>query len=239
MILAAGVGSRLGELTQTKPKCLMMAGGKTMLEHVAARLKQAGITEVVVNVHHHASSIESYVRSHDSLGLRVEFSHEETLLGTGGGLQKVQPFFAGQEFFYLYNSDIYCDLDLQRLLAGHRSQAGLGVLAVMERPESSYLLFNACKQFIGWEKPGGERALVREDDGQAEKLAFCGIQILSPKIFEYMRDQEPPFSIIQTYLAASAQGENLYGQPLNGEYWVDVGTPERLKLLNQRLRSKT
>ena len=80
MIFAAGIGSRLHELTRDTPKCLMQVGDKTMLERVVGRLKTAGVSAIAINVHHHAGKVERFVRDKGNFGLEVLISHEPTLL---------------------------------------------------------------------------------------------------------------------------------------------------------------
>jgi NDP-sugar pyrophosphorylase family protein len=88
MILAAGLGTRLRPLTDTRPKALVEVGGRTLLEIALSRLHSFGILDVIVNTHHFSERIVDCLRAHDNFGMRVEISHEEVLLDTGGGLKK-------------------------------------------------------------------------------------------------------------------------------------------------------
>src|ERR1700754_507048 len=103
MIFAAGMGSRLGDITRTTPKCLVEAGGKTMLEHVITRLKNAGVNSVIINLFHLGDEIEKFVASKNNFGIKISFSKEKELLGTGGGLQQTESFFTGEKVFFIYN----------------------------------------------------------------------------------------------------------------------------------------
>src|SRR5258705_6853443 len=93
MILAAGLGTRLRPLTDDRPKALVEVAGRTMLEIALARLREFGIREVIVNVHHFADMVVDYLQTNDNFGIRIEVSREEILLDTGGGLKKAAWFF--------------------------------------------------------------------------------------------------------------------------------------------------
>lgn len=89
MIFAAGLGSRLKPLTDTRPKALITVGGKTMLEHIILKLKAAGFNEIVINVHHLANQILAFLEANDNFGIKIQISDEtDCLLDTGGGLEK-------------------------------------------------------------------------------------------------------------------------------------------------------
>src|SRR5262245_66641469 len=114
MILAAGLGTRLRPLTDSKPKALVELGGRTLLEITLERLRTVGVLEVIVNVHHFADLLVSYLRANSDFGLRIEVSREEVLLDTGGGLKRAAWFFLedqNDEPFLLHNVDIVSTLD--------------------------------------------------------------------------------------------------------------------------------
>ena len=232
MILAAGLGTRLGKLTADTPKCLLRAGGKTMLEHAIDNLVRVGVSELAVNVHYLAPVVERFIREH-SFPVPLTISHEPELLGTGGGLAKLAGFFEGEQEFLLYNADVFTDFDLSKLVEQRRATDALGVLAMMRREEESYLLFNARDQLCGYRRPPQEPDLVRNE--QCHELAFCGIQVLSGRIFKYLPHRKPPYSTIGVFLEAAKQGETIMGHCIDGSYWIDMGTPEKLEQLRGRL----
>ena len=228
MIFAAGVGSRLKELTRATPKCLMEVGGKTMLERVVDRLKGVGVTAVAINTHHHAEQVTDFIKSRGYFGIEVIISHEPVLLDTGGGLLKVAPFFAGEEAFLVHNADIYSDIDLARLVEVHRSKNAVGTLAVMKRPSKRGLYVDSQHHLIGWtqeEKPAPEEATL---------YSFCGISVASHDIFSHMPG-EGAFSIISSYLSAARATNRVYGELVTGVDWTDIGTPEQLEALRGRI----
>ena len=93
MVLAAGLGTRLRPLTNDRPKALVEVGGRTLLEITLARLSNFGVREVIVNVHHFADQVVSFLAAHNNFGMRIEVSREDLLLDTGGGLKKAAWFF--------------------------------------------------------------------------------------------------------------------------------------------------
>jgi NDP-sugar pyrophosphorylase family protein len=228
MIFAAGVGSRLKELTRATPKCLMEVGGKTMLERVVDRLKEVGVTALAINTHHHAEQVSDYIKSKGYFGLEVLISHEPVLLDTGGGLKKAAPFFAGEEAFLIHNADIYSNIDLAHLVEVHRSNNAVGTLAVMERPSKRGLYVDSGHHLIGWTQE--ENPAPKE----ASLYSFCGISVASHEIFSHMT-AEGAFSIISSFLSAARATNRVYGELVTGVDWTDIGTPEQLEALRGRI----
>jgi MurNAc alpha-1-phosphate uridylyltransferase len=226
MIFAAGVGSRLKELTRDTPKCLMQVGSKTMLEHVVDRLKAAGVSGVAINVHHHAEKVIQFVRERNNFDLDVLISHETTLLDTGGGLKKVAPFFSGEDAFLIHNADIFSTVDLGELVTRHQAHKAVATLAVMARESRRGLYFDPNYHLVGWtgeENPPASTTL----------LNFSGISVASHEIFSHMGD-EAVFSIIKTFLAAARTTQRVWGELIQGAEWTDIGTPEQLEALRKR-----
>src|SRR5713226_6833926 len=154
MILAAGLGTRLRPLTDTRPKALVELSGRTLLEITLSRLRTFGITEVIINVHHFADQVIVYLKSHNNFGLRIEISREEVLLDTGGGLKKAAWFFQEDssrldEPFLLHNVDVISAIDLRAMLQFHTENQALATLAVQSRESSRPLLFDDHLQLRG------------------------------------------------------------------------------------------
>ena len=161
MIFAAGLGTRLKPLTDTMPKALVPVDGEPLLRRVICRLRDAGFTHIVVNVHHFAQQIVDYLQANANFGLDIRVSDETAqLLDTGGGLRKAQPLFAPQCPILIHNVDILSNVDLDRfyradwrvtcadcgvphLMAGAR-------LLVSWRKTKRYLVFNDRMLLVGW-----------------------------------------------------------------------------------------
>jgi MurNAc alpha-1-phosphate uridylyltransferase len=228
MIFAAGVGSRLKELTRDTPKCLMLLGRETILEHVIAKLKAAGVTSLVINVHHHAEQILEFAKAHNNFGVPITFSHEPTLLDTGGGLKKVAAHFAGEKAFLIHNADVYCDLDLSTLVRAHMTQGSIATLAVMKRSSTRGLYFSKDAHLLGWTQESSP------PPQNADLLGFCGISVASDELFSYMESNDT-FSIIKPFLSAARATQRVFGQVLTDTAWVDIGTPEQLHAVRDQL----
>lgn len=230
MIFAAGLGTRLQNETAAKPKALVEVAGKPLLWHAIGKLKNAGISEVVVNVHHFAGQVIKYIQSND-FGINVHISDErELLLETGGGLKKAAPFFGGDETILIYNVDILSNIDLSQLVTEHLKSRALATLAVRKRETQRYFKFNADKQLVGWiNKTTGETKISRPDYFDlAEEMAFSGIHVVQPVIFNLM-PEIARFSITDFYLE-TAVTQSIKGFYDTSDLWIDVGKPEQLEV---------
>ena len=159
MIFAAGLGTRLKPLTDTLPKALVPLAGKTLLQWQIERLKAAGITDIVVNVHHFPDMIINYLRDNDNFGCRIAVSDErDMLLETGGGLRKAKSLLLGigsresgnnDEPILICNVDILSNIDLPTLLQAYNPEE-MGVVVVSPRDTQRYLLFDETNRLCGW-----------------------------------------------------------------------------------------
>ncbi len=228
MVLAAGLGTRLRPLTNDRPKALVEAGGRTLLEITLARLRSFGIYEVIINTHHFADMVVEYLRAHQNFGMRIEISDESVLLDTGGGLKHAAHFFLGSdEPFLVHNVDVISTIDFEEMRLFHKARKALATLAVQDRPTSRYLIFDHSGQLCGRRTgPEGPPELVRAV-AKPEARAFSGIHILSPRIFSVLQG-EGAFSIIPAYLRLAAENEAIVAFPADGYYWRDMGRPESI-----------
>jgi NDP-sugar pyrophosphorylase family protein len=233
MVLAAGLGTRLRPLTDDRPKALVAVGGRTMLEITLSRLRTFGIHDVIVNVHHFADKVISYLQEHEHFGMRIEVSREDVLLDTGGGLKKAGWFFLDDaspatEPLVLHNVDVVSTIDLQRMVQFHLDNQALATLAVQHRDSSRQLLFDEHLQLCGRRagreaKPEIVRAAHKND-----ALAFSGIHVISPRLLTLMKE-EGIFSIIDTYLRLAGSGEKILAYRADEYYWRDLGKPADLQ----------
>ena len=166
MILAAGRGTRLGELGQTTPKALIEVGGITMLERTARKLVASGATRLIVNVHHHADAIERFLAAHD-LGADVRVSREPVEpLETGGGLYAAREHFRLDRPILVHNVDVVFEADLAALVSAHATGGALATLAVQERETQRYLLFDEHGLFGRDQRKSGVVTRVRAPRGE-------------------------------------------------------------------------
>jgi len=159
----------------------MLAGNKTLLEHVTDNLRVTGINELVINLHHLGAQIEELVAAKKNFGMQVNFSRESSIRGTGGGVKYARPFLEEAPHFIVHNGDVYSELALSRLAARHLESGALATLAVMKRQTRRLLLFSEDGQFAGWDNPEEGRN-ARLHSGNCQAYAFTGIQVLSRDI---------------------------------------------------------
>lgn len=242
MVLAAGLGTRLRPLTDDRPKALVEVAGRTLLEITLTRLRDFGIREVIINVHHFADMVQSYLEGKDNFGLRIELSREDdALLDTGGGLKKAAHFFQEgadkQEPFVLHNVDVITNIDLAQMLQFHREKKALATLAVKDRETSRYLLFDDSLELCG-RRAGreGQPQLIRRVK-HTEALAFSGIHVISPR-FLTMMTEGGAFSIIDSYLRMASEGEKILGFRTDEYYWRDLGRPENVAQAAEDISAK-
>ena len=236
MIFAAGLGTRLGAITQNRPKARVEVGDIPMLKRVILKLRDAGIRKMVVNVHHHADDIIAYLDDNHRFGIDIEVSDErDRLLDTGGGLLKARKFLEETEPILLHNADILTDFDVAEMLRNHEMSGAKATLLVGERSTSRYFLFNDWMRMVGWKniRTGEIRSPFHDDLYlTARPLAFGGVHIISPDIFgplaEYARKYGEKFSITPFYIEV-CETLNITGFTPGKSYnWIDIGKPDSL-----------
>jgi NDP-sugar pyrophosphorylase family protein len=221
MVLAAGLGTRLRPMTNIRPKALVEAGGRTLLEITLSRLKTFGVRDVIINVHHFPDMIVEYLKANENFGMHIEISREEVLLDTGGGLKRASWFFQNNldDPFILHNVDVITNIDLQRMLEFHVKHQPLATVAMQRRKTSRYLLFDTEGRLCG-KSP--------TPDPRFQSLGFSGIHVISPRLLSMMPNEEV-FSIITCYVDLAARGERVLAFPADEYSWKDMGRPENFK----------
>jgi NDP-sugar pyrophosphorylase family protein len=241
MILAAGLGTRLRPLTDDRPKALVEVAGHTLLEITLRRLREFGVREVIVNVHHFADMVVEYLKKNDNFGMRIEISREEVLLDTGGGLKQAAWFFledsSPEEPFVLHNVDVLSTIDLDRMVKVHRQHQALATLAVQDRETSRYLLFDEQQQLCGRRAGRDQTPEIVRASQRTEALAFSGVHVISPRLLELMTEQGA-FSIIASYLRLAGEGEKVLAFRADKYYWRDLGKPGNVAQAAEDVKEK-
>lgn len=232
MILAAGEGTRLLPLTRFRPKPLFPIYNVPLLGLTIDHLKRAGVKEIVINTHHLTHSIENYLQEIKPAGVNIQLSHEETLLGTGGAVKKVENFWNDSPFIVI-NGDIIHTIDLTAAYQNHLDRGNLATLIVHDHPPYHRVEIDQGETIVGLREQR-----VKAPESPTRKLAFTGIHIISPRILEKI----PPqchFDIINLYLELIASGESIGGYPVEGHYWLDIGTPNDYHRIHQDIHNNT
>lgn len=219
MILAAGRGERLKPLTDRTPKPMLPLGGKPLIAHQLSWLRAAGVTEVVINLHHLGDQIEAFCGTGQGSDLTIAYSREKVLLETAGGLIKALPLL-GDDPFMLLNGDIYTDFDFTQLPSAPPSWADLHVVLI---PTPT---FRAQGDF---EYANGR--VVR----RGNTFVYACIAVVRPAWLRTLAPTGTPLSLQQPLFDAVAQGR-VSAQVWPGR-WTDIGSPEQLQAIQQELES--
>lgn len=236
LILAAGPGTRLGALTEMVPKALVDVGGRTALERVASALVAAGADRLVVNAHHHADRVEEAALALAGPGVEVVVSREDEVseepLETGGALVLAARHLEGEDPFFVHNADILSDVDLGAVYAAHvegeAEDGRIATLVVTGRTTSRPLFVDRHGVFGRANRTEGWEVVARHPDREsAREAGFCGIHVVSPRIFRLLRERGT-FSIVDAYLRLVGAGTTVAAFDASDRVWHDIGTPERL-----------
>ena len=219
MILAAGLGKRLMPLTQHTPKPLILIGKQSLIERNIFCLKQNGISEIIINVSYQGEMIIDYV-SQRFPDLNISFSKEDELLGTGGAILNVLPFF-NEKPFLLMNADIFHNIEIKNLPQDTKKAHLVGVPNPNHNINGDFSLKQSIVSIAN-----------REND-----LTWSGISVINPIIFKENSFQSNSFNIWDSVLPKYIDNGEVTGEKSN-ELWIDVGTSDRLELANQILKEE-
>lgn len=233
MILAAGEGTRLRPLTLTEPKVLLPVSGVPLIEYTLRWLKHYGITEVAINLHRLAARVQSSLGDGTRFGMKIVYSREKTLLGTAGGVKKMESFFESP--FTVVYGDVLTDLNLSAMLAFHRHRQAVATLAVREMPnpwEVGVVEMDNESRITGFiEKPprGSEKS----------NLSSGGIYILEKRVLDYVPEEGFCDFAYDVFPRLIELGLPMYGYHLkNGDYLLDIGTAEKYKQANLDMKDR-
>lgn len=221
MILAAGFGTRLKPLTDATPKPLLPVAGTPMIVWNLLLLKRHGILDAVINLHHLGMMIEQALGNGARFGMRITYSHEPVILGTGGGIKQAEGLFGGEPVLVL-NGDTLFELDLTALIALHQERDAAATLVLRHDPEAArWGLVEVTDQAQVMRITGRGRTTSMPTHARM----FAGIHILHPRLLRSLAVGKES-SIIDAYVQGIQEGEPIMGYDFDG-YWTDVGTPER------------
>jgi mannose-1-phosphate guanylyltransferase len=231
MVLAAGYGLRMRPLTLLRAKPALPVLGRPLLQWTIERLARAGVREVMVNLHHLPDTITAALGDGRRLGVRVRYSHEPEILGTGGGPRAVRPFF-GDEPFLLVNGDVLFDFDLRELLDRHAGSGAGATLALRRNPDPA-----AYSPVIS-DRRGRILAIAGRPRAAAGTVSmFASVHVMTPSLLDRL-PPGPSDSVRDLYLPLLEEGERLLGVRCGGA-WYDFGRPSpyrdaQLRLLRGR-----
>lgn len=232
-VLAAGLGERMRPLTDNCPKPLLYVGGSTMLGRTLDALSEAGVEEVVVNVHYLPQMIEEHLKNRRAP--KITFSREEKLLDTGGGVKKMLEFF-GSEPFYVLNADVlWTDGPAGttlRQMAAKWDPATMDILFLLHTTADLPHYAGKGDYYLA---DGSDKPVFRERSDKQANYIFAGPRIVHPRLFDGAPDGA--FSFLALFHKAEAAGR-LFAHRHDGE-WHHVGTPEAFEETNRLLQAQS
>jgi NDP-sugar pyrophosphorylase family protein len=217
MILAAGFGTRLGNLTNDTPKALIEYRGKPLIARQIEKLKRCDADEIVINAHHHSEQIFKHFERND-YGIKITVLKEDEILGTGGGIINAGKILSKSENSIIVNTDIETDFDFREIIHHHERKNNFITILIQKRITSRYLKFTPGLDLISRSDTGGKA----ESD-----YAFNGVHIISKKFFEITL-QTGFADIIDIYLELTGKGYTISGYNAGNTNFKDIGKPENL-----------
>ncbi|MGZ8433133.1 MAG: nucleotidyltransferase family protein [Candidatus Binatia bacterium] len=234
MVLAAGQGTRLRPITDGMPKALVPVAGRPMIEFGLLLLRHYGVRDIVINLHHFGAQVANHLGDGQRFAVNLSYSHEPELLDTGGGLLKAKEFLQDSTFIVI-NTDALIDINLAEVLNYHRQHHAAATLVL--RPDADADRYGSIDigadgricRFLEHRSP-------EPPVGSVKKLMFTGVQILEPRIFDYMdgRGLKKFSTTRETYPRMLGAGEKLCGYCFQG-FWQDLGTQERIAEAERQL----
>jgi NDP-sugar pyrophosphorylase family protein len=227
MILAAGYGSRLRDLTKKKPKSLLKIDGYTLLDIQIHKLKKIGIKRIIINLHYYGEIIMEHLNQNLHSDIEIIYSDEFEILGTGGGIANAENFFR-DETIIVVNSDIISDLSLQDFLTFYESKQSISAVTVWpSRDFQDYALirYNTKNKLIGF--------LLKQMEPEPKDLTgiFMGYYILTPEARSYLKMEFS--SVVSDFFQIALQEGKKIDIYLHHGSWIDIGTQENYAYANR------
>jgi len=225
MILAAGLGTRMGGLSQLRPKPALPLRGVPAIAHLLDLLVAHGVTEVIINLFHGADTMRRVAESSCPSGLRLHFSEEPRLLGTGGGIRRAAHFLRESATSLVLAGDMWLDVDLGAFAERHRSGGNAATLLL--RRDSRARRFGS----IGIDAEGGVRRIADSLDmgGETQSGLFVGVRAFAPAFFDALPERDDAFEDLRDVLAPRLRAgrRDVAGLLLDAAVcrWEPIGTP--------------
>jgi len=213
IILAGGKGRRLMPYTTVLPKPLMPIGDYPIIEVILRQLKRCGFTKISISTGYLHELIHAYLDSNKTLGLKIEYSHEETPLGTIGPLRLIENL---EDTFLVMNGDILTDLDYRKLIESHKQREAIATVATYQRDTNI--------DFGVLEQNSDHRIVAFREKPTYHFNVSMGVYVFSKKILNYV-PADIPFGFDQLMHALIAKNAEVYSYP-HDSYWLDIGRPD-------------
>ncbi len=217
MILAAGYGTRLRPLTYHIPKPMVPVCNRPLIGYAVEAFIRYGVSEIIVNLHHLPEQIEQFLTRTYGDKVRFQFSLEKDILGTGGGLRKVQSLLENEEDFFLVNGDTIQFPPYEKLHEARKASNALAALTMRKPPQTDR--FTSV-----WFDNG---VVTGFGSGLGEALMFSGSHAISSRIFSYLPEKEFSGIVNEVYMPLIANKKETIAAIIDDAPWFDIGTPQR------------
>jgi NDP-sugar pyrophosphorylase family protein len=223
MVLCAGFGTRMGNLTREKPKPMLELNGRPLLEYIINHLARHGFREIAINLHFQPHIVCNYFGDGSLWNTSIRYSYEEELLGTAGGLRRMASFLRDCDLFVAHYGDILTDQDYSSMVAFHRAHRAIATVLIHERVRSnSVVTLDEEKRIIGFL----ERPTERERARVSSPWVNSGVYVCSPELLDEI-PADAVYDIPRDLLPKVISTGRIYGFPLTG-YRCAIDSPERL-----------
>jgi len=227
LVLAAGYGKRLEPLTKAVPKPMVPVANKPIMQYNLELLKKYGIKDIIANIHYFPEQVENYFGDGSHFGINLQYSFEEQLLGTAGGVRRMSEILRIGETFVVISSDVLTDINISKMLAFHKKKRALATIALVQVEDTSQygVVVTDDQQRITAFQEKPSRGEARSD------LVNTGIYIFEPKILDLI-PKGPSYDFgNQVFPQLVKDNAPFFGYRMI-EYWNDVGGLEKLKSAN-------
>ncbi len=236
MILAAGLGSRLAPLTDSKPKALVKVGGRPLLEWAIEHFIANDVDNIVVNVHHFADQVIDFIdknRSHWNADIAISDERDE-LLETGGGLAKALSLYANNDFIVVGNVDVLSNASIKSLVKVHNKNKWDATLLTSHRLSTRNLVFDSEGLLCGWVNKAKNQSRMVRTVPNTTSVAFNGFHVIEQHLAKQFLPPHP-LPIISAYLDNANDYSIGHTDMSNDNYWFDIGTTAKLALAEEFL----
>jgi len=227
MILAAGAGTRLKPLTIKTPKALLPIDGTPLIVHQIGWLKSWGISQVAINLHHLGIKIKEFLGDGSRFGVKITYSPEEILLGTAGGVKRMESLFT--ETFVVLYGDVLTDFNLGNLIKFHRTKKSIATLALIEVNNAENV------GVVEIDEKGRVKSFIEKPRGnyKTKALGNGGVYVLEKDIFNYIPREGFSDFAYNTFPDLIKYNMPLYGYVLDtGSYLLDIGIMDNYQKAN-------
>jgi D-glycero-alpha-D-manno-heptose 1-phosphate guanylyltransferase len=222
LVLAGGMGTRLREIVDDRPKPMALISNKPFLEYLIIQLKGQSLTDIVLCIGYLGEQIKRYFDDGHKWGVHISYSYEKELLGTGGAVKLAEKMVQGENFLVM-NGDSFLDIDLHKLIDYHLTKKALVTMALVEVEDPSRY------GVVEINKKGEIERFMEKGSISSSKLINGGIYVLHRKIFDYIPDGKVS---LEKEVFPNLIGKSFFGMLAKG-FFIDIGVPETYKMLQE------